>query len=83
LGLKAIKVNHALLDDGLIIEGGNKDIECMDTIDSFGDHRIAMSFLISGIRSKNGVQVKDCNNIKTSFPNFIGVMNNLGMNIHE
>jgi len=29
------------------------------------------------------VQVKDCNNIKTSFPNFIGVMNNLGMNIHE
>jgi len=83
LGLRAIKIDHALLDDGLIIDGRNKDIECIDTIDSFGDHRIAMSFLISGIRSKNGVQVKDCNNIKTSFPNFIEVMNNLGMNIHE
>ena len=83
LGLRAIKIDHALFDDGLVIEGGNKDIECIDTIDSFGDHRIAMSFLISGIRSKNGVQVKDCNNIKTSFPNFMGVMNNLGMNIHE
>ena len=39
-------------------------------IDSFGDHRIAMSFLVAGIRSKDGVIVKNCKNIETSFPDF-------------
>jgi len=35
------------------------------------------------LRSKNGVKVKDCSNIETSFPNFSKTMNNLGMNINE
>ena len=40
-------------------------------IDSFGDHRIAMSFLVAGIRSKDGIIVKNCKNIETSFPDFL------------
>ena len=60
----------------------NEDINGAE-IDSHGDHRIAMSFLIAGMRSKNGVIVKNCKNIQTSFPNFKDIMNSLGMNINE
>ena len=83
MGLKTMNVKHDLLDDGLIINGIQDDVEIHKEIESFGDHRIAMSFLIAGLRSKNGVKVRDCSNIETSFPNFSKTMNNLGMNINE
>ena len=83
MGLKTMNINHDLLDDGLIINGTQDDVEIHEVIESFGDHRIAMSFLIAGLRSKNGVKVRDCSNIETSFPNFSKTMNNLGMNINE
>ena len=83
MGLKTMNINHDLLDDGLIINGTQDDVEVHEEIESFGDHRIAMSFLIAGLRSKNGVKVRDCSNIETSFPNFSKTMNNLGMNINE
>ena len=83
MGLKAMNIKHDLLDDGLVINGTQDDLEIHEEIESFGDHRIAMSFLIAGLRSKNGVKVRDCSNIETSFPNFSKTMNNLGMNINE
>jgi 3-phosphoshikimate 1-carboxyvinyltransferase len=78
-----MNIKHDLLDDGLIINGTQDDVEINEEIESFGDHRIAMSFLIAGLRSINGVKVRDCSNIETSFPNFSKIMNNLGMNINE
>tara|TARA_B100001559_G_scaffold26343_1_gene20750 strand:- start:604 stop:1974 length:1371 start_codon:yes stop_codon:yes gene_type:complete len=60
----------------------NEDINGAE-IDSYGDHRIAMSFLIAGMRSKNGITVKNCKNIETSFPNFKDIMNSIGMKINE
>ena len=83
MGLKTMNIEHDLLDDGLIINGTQDDVEIHKEIESFGDHRIAMSFLIAGLRSKNGVKVRDCSNIETSFPNFTKTMNSLGMNINE
>ena len=83
MGLEAMGIRHDLLEDGLIIYGTQDDVDICEEIDSFGDHRIAMSFLVAGLRSKNGVKVKDCNNIETSFPNFSKIMNNLGTNINE
>ena len=83
MGLRVMKINHELLADGLIIEGTKNDIEVQGEIDSFGDHRIAMSFLVAGTRSKDGVMVKNCNNINTSFPDFCNTMNSLNMRIHE
>ena len=83
MGLRLMKINHELLADGLIIEGTINDIEVQGEIDSFGDHRIAMSFLVAGTRSKDGVMVKNCNNINTSFPDFCNTMNSLNMRIHE
>ena len=77
-----MNIKHDMLDDGLIIYGHNNDFHVSKEIDSFGDHRIAMSFLVAGIRSKDGVIVKNCKNIETSFPDFSELMNALGMKIN-
>ena len=81
-GFKAMNIKHEMLDDGLIIYGQNNDVTVSKEIDSFGDHRIAMSFLVAGMRSKDGIIVKNCKNIETSFPDFLKTMNALGMKIH-
>ena len=82
-GLAKINVNHELFKDAIKIAGSSKDIEVSPEIDSHGDHRIAMSFLIASLRSTNGIFVKDCKNIFTSFPYFIDVMKTLGIDVHE
>jgi 3-phosphoshikimate 1-carboxyvinyltransferase len=81
-GLEAMNIKHEMLEDGLIIYGQNNDVAVSNEIDSFGDHRIAMSFLVAGLRSKDGIVLKNCTNIETSFPNFLDTMNALGMKIH-
>ena len=82
-GLAKINIKHELFKDGIKIAGSSKDIEVSPEIDSHGDHRIAMSFLIASLRSTNGIFVKDCKNIFTSFPYFIDVMKTLGIDVHE
>ena len=82
-GLNKLNISHELFDDGLSIHGNNNVLDNSEVIDSYGDHRIAMSFLIAGSRSKNGLVVKNCGNIKTSFPSFKHIMNSLGMKIDE
>ena len=82
-GLDKLNINHELFDDGLSIHGNNNILDTSHIIDSYGDHRIAMSFLIAGIRTKDGLAVKNCENIKTSFPSFKDIMNSIGMKIDE
>ena len=41
-------------------------------INSFGDHRIAMSFAIAGLI--DGMSINDIECIKTSFPNFMDIL---------
>ena len=84
-GLSKIGVHHKQVEDGIEIYGDSSffiDKENI-TINSHDDHRIAMSFLVAGMKSYNGITVKDCENIQTSFPNFIELMNNLGGNFCE
>jgi len=45
------------------------------TIDSYGDHRIAMSFAIAGIQC--GMTIKDVECIDTSFPNFFDILSQI------
>ena len=82
-GLSKLNIEHEIFNDGIEISGSKEKIDSVDIINSFDDHRIAMSFLIAGIRSKNGISVKNCKNIETSFPNFMNIMNSLGMKINE
>lgn len=82
-GLKKLHVKHEVFEDGISISGTTETINCEEPINSFDDHRIAMSFLIAGIRSQNFIRVENCKNIETSFPSFRHIMNSIGMNINE
>ncbi|HZF69695.1 3-phosphoshikimate 1-carboxyvinyltransferase [Sulfuricurvum sp.] len=55
--------------DGYAVIGGEMKSA---TVNSYGDHRIAMSFLIAGL--KCGMEVEDVECINTSFPNFFDLL---------
>ena len=82
-GLIKLKIKHDIFEDGISIIGTSNQLQCEEPIDSFDDHRIAMSFLVAGIRSNNHIRVTNCINIETSFPNFKHIMNTIGMKINE
>ena len=82
-GLGKLNVPHILFEDGIEILGADTLRPKDEEIDSFGDHRIAMSFLISSLISSNKIRVKNCENIYTSFPSFFEVMNDLGLNMER
>jgi 3-phosphoshikimate 1-carboxyvinyltransferase len=82
-GLERIGIKATEKEDGLTIVGkSSNELEPMP-IDSFHDHRIAMSFLISCIGIGKKVTVLDTENITTSFPQFIELAGKIGMSIHE
>ncbi len=56
-------------EDGYTVFGGSLK---SGVIESFGDHRIAMSFAVAGL--KCGMMVEDIACIKTSFPNFVEIL---------
>lgn len=76
LGLQRLGIICQVSKDGLEIEGGQL---CGGEIDSQGDHRIAMAFLIAGCLSKQPVTVHHCQPIITSYPSFIQDANRLGL----
>ncbi|RFC69198.1 MULTISPECIES: 3-phosphoshikimate 1-carboxyvinyltransferase [Mesorhizobium] len=51
------------------------------TVATHLDHRIAMSFLVMGLAAEKPVTVDDRNMIATSFPEFMGLMADLGAQI--
>jgi len=59
-------------EDGYEIEGGTLQSA---TVDSHGDHRIAMSFAIAGLVAEMTVEDTDC--IETSFPNFVEILSRI------
>tara|TARA_B100001093_G_scaffold507008_1_gene566888 strand:- start:476 stop:1873 length:1398 start_codon:yes stop_codon:yes gene_type:complete len=62
---------------------GNENLKITQDVNikSFGDHRIAMSFLVAGLRSDAKIYVDDCKNIDTSFPSFFETFSSLGADI--
>ncbi len=54
--------------DGMHITGGAPLHGCV--MDSFGDHRIAMSFLVAGLNAEGETSLLQCSNIATSYPSF-------------
>jgi 3-phosphoshikimate 1-carboxyvinyltransferase len=51
------------------------------TVETHLDHRIAMSFLVLGLATEKPVTIDDANMIATSFPEFMGLMKELGATI--
>lgn len=73
--LKKMGVNVEELEDGLIIEGRDKLQPAV--IQSYGDHRIAMSMAIAGLMADGETTILDTDCINTSFPGFMGILNKL------
>jgi 3-phosphoshikimate 1-carboxyvinyltransferase len=83
-GLKAMGVVHSVLPDGMRIEGrGTGPAFGGGEIDSFGDHRIAMSFAIASLRAAQSISIRDVANVATSFPGFVALARSAGLDISE
>ena len=83
-GLKNIEIETIYNSGKLTIEGKGSDyLIDSGTVDSFEDHRIAMAFIIAGLRSKKNLVVKNTDCIKTSFPEFSYLLDSLGAKINE
>ena len=76
--IKLCGVKCKEFEDGYEIIGGNLS---KANINSNGDHRIAMSFAIAGLKS--GMIVNDINCIETSFPNFEELLETLKGDLNE
>ena len=66
--LRLIGVDVEEFDDGMVVHGGTplKGTE----LSSYGDHRIAMSFLVAGLSAQGETVVTDAECINTSYPGF-------------
>jgi len=79
-GLTALGIRAEPRPDGLRIVGGTIGA---GRIDAHGDHRIAMSFAIAGLRAGGAIEVSDCANVETSFPGFATLAAGAGLGIVE
>ncbi|HLY05079.1 MAG TPA: 3-phosphoshikimate 1-carboxyvinyltransferase [Rhizomicrobium sp.] len=78
-GLEAIGVTVEELPDGLIIEGRGLDgVTGGGRIATHMDHRLAMSFLVAGLATRQPVEIDDSTMMRTSFPRFRSLMRSLG-----
>ncbi len=77
-GLLTLGIDIQGTEDGAIIKGGAMG---GGRVDSQGDHRIAMSFAIAGLRAQGEIIIDDCANVATSFPNFVELVRSVGLRI--
>ena len=83
-GLAACGVQVEEEPEGLIVVGtreGNHAVKGGARVATHGDHRIAMSFLVLGLASREAVGVDEATMIATSFPGFRDLMRGLGARI--
>jgi len=71
-GLKSCSIECKEYEDGYEIVGSELK---KATINSYGDHRVAMSFAIGGLLC--GMDIEDTQCIDTSFPNFFQILSEI------
>lgn len=74
--LRKVGVTAEELEDGIIIEGRD-DLLPSSGIESYGDHRIAMSMIIAGLTVNGETTVTDTDCVNTSFPSFMKILEGL------
>jgi len=77
-GLRALGAVIDETPDGATIHGSPLH---GGTIESHGDHRIAMSFAVAGLIARGAVRINDCANVATSFPGFLELCNSCGFTL--
>ena len=77
-GLAVLGISAEPTPDGIVIQGGQ--IGSGEVV-SHGDHRIAMSFAMAALRANGPIVIRDCANVATSFPDFLGLAKRCGLAI--
>jgi len=77
-GFDVLGIENEPFEDGIRIVGGNFG---GGTVDSLGDHRIAMSFAVASLRAAAPIRIRDCANVATSFPSFLELANKVGLRV--
>ncbi|MDH5444536.1 MAG: 3-phosphoshikimate 1-carboxyvinyltransferase [Gammaproteobacteria bacterium] len=79
-GLQILGINAQPTEDGMVIQPGQLG---SGTVESHGDHRIAMSFAMAALRASGPITINNCANVDTSFPGFVALASKTGLNISE
>lgn len=79
-GLNHLGIQADPQPDGIIIQGGKLQA---GEVETHHDHRIAMAFSIAGAVSCAAVKINHCNNVATSFPDFVDVANQVHLLIRS
>lgn len=77
-GLKTCGIDAKEFDDGFEIVGG---VPNAAIIEPSGDHRIAMSFAILGLKCGMIIENSEC--INTSFPSFSQILRDIGVKVED
>jgi 3-phosphoshikimate 1-carboxyvinyltransferase len=77
-GLATLGVRATPTPDGIAITGGPI---WGGSVDSHGDHRVAMSFAMAALRAGAEIRIGDCANVNTSFPGFAELALGVGLDI--
>lgn len=78
-GLRALGARVEETPDGAVVEGGALR---GGVVESHGDHRIAMAFVVAGAVADSSVTIRDCANVATSFPGFVRLAAGCGLPVH-
>lgn len=73
--LRLLGVTVEESEDGMTITGGEQLGGA--TVESFGDHRIAMSFSIASLVTSSSITINDIDCVETSFPAFYSLLQNV------
>jgi len=79
-GLQSLGIEVEEKPDGAIVHGGQFK---GGAVQSFGDHRIAMSLAVAGTVADGEVVVQDTASVETSFPGFVECMTSIGATIEH
>jgi len=74
-GLRKFGVTVEEFEDGMAITG-QQELRGT-TVSSYGDHRVAMAFIIAGLTASGETKVEDTASIATSFPEFVESLESL------
>lgn len=84
-GLAAVGFNATATEDGMLIDGHGADRQVFSggTVESHGDHRIAMAFAVAALRSRAPIRIQETANVATSFPGFAALCRGCGLDVTE
>ncbi len=73
--LRRMGIEVEEFDDGLKIKGAQKPVGAR--VESFGDHRIAMSFAVAGLIAEGETEIVDADAASVSLPEFYGLIDSI------